>query len=194
MSCRGAERARARGAKIYAEVAYGLSSDAKHVTEPDPTGEKSGACDEERVRGCRDRSGRDRLRRRARDVDTARRRGGDAGDQARARRGERAQDADLLDERRNGHCLVRRVRSRRSSPRSRSGTGSCRRRSTRRSRIQSATSTTSPTSHATPTCACGVELVRLRRPQRLNRLQAPRGLSSAGWRVIAGRRSTATAP
>ena len=93
------ERAKARGAKIYAELAgYGVSSDAQHITEPDPTGEHPAramkmALADAGIDAC--------------EVDYINAHGTstplgdaqrDARDQEGARRGERAEDADLLDE------------------------------------------------------------------------------------------------
>ena len=151
------EHAKARGAKIYAELlGYGISSDASHMTEPDPTGESPARAMTMALARRGRRPDRGRLRERARDVDAARRRRRDAGDQARVRRGARDDEARrLLDEGRHGP-LLRRGR------RGRGGLHDAGRRrpegaaddQLRRTRIRTATSTTCRTRRATcPICA-----------------------------------------
>ena len=68
-------------------VGYGISSDASHMTEPDPTGENPARAMTMALDDARRRPDRGRLRQRARDLDAARRLRRDAGDQAGVRRG-----------------------------------------------------------------------------------------------------------
>ena len=113
-SCsRTAEAAAARGATVLGEVAgYGSTSDAYHLTAPEPTGEAATRAIELAIARCRRRPRRDRLHQRARHLDAAQRRGRDRGAEARARRGARRRDPDLLDQVRD-RAPARRGRRRR---------------------------------------------------------------------------------
>ena len=81
------EHARARGVRIYAEVAgSGITSDGHHIAQPDPVGAGASRAMRMALDRRRRHPRRDRARQRARDLDPAgRRRRGD-GDPCRARR------------------------------------------------------------------------------------------------------------
>ena len=115
-----AAAAAARGATILGEVAgYGSTSDAYHLTAPEPTGEPAARAIELALADAGRRPRGDRLHQRPRHLDPAQRRGRDRGAQARARRGAgAARSRSPRPSRRSGTCSARPAPSRRW-PRSR---------------------------------------------------------------------------
>ena len=86
-----AERAAARGARVYAEVAgYGASADAFHITAPDPKGSGAALAIERALADAGAESPDVQIRQRARNLHPVERRLGDASAEGGAGRGGRA--------------------------------------------------------------------------------------------------------
>ena len=100
------EHARARGAKVYAELAgYGVSSDSFHMTEPDPLGAGQARAVEAALADAALDPDRRRLRQRPRKLNGARRRDRDARTQAGVGRGHVQTIPVSATKGATGHCL-----------------------------------------------------------------------------------------